>query len=125
MWRKDVARDGIGNPDFDRIALTESRMVPDQARDTYRLGKSLRKKGFDTAGFREELDAIAGKVNEQIRLWIDADSTVEIETEGPHLTDMRSLVLPRTGGDVPDRMWWHPRHIPGPIGSGASALRNS
>ena len=53
LWRKDVARDGIGNPDFDKIALTESRMVPDQARDTYRLGKSLRKKGFDTASFRE------------------------------------------------------------------------
>lgn len=89
LWRKDVALDGIGNPDFDKIALTESRMVPDEARDSYRLGKSLRKRGFDTAGFREDLDGVADKVNAQVRTWIDADATVEIEAEGPHLTDMR------------------------------------
>lgn len=89
LWRKDVARDGVGNPDFDKIALTESRIMPDQARDTYRLGKSLRKKGFDTASFRESLDAVSAQVDAQIQAWIDADASVEIQTEGPHLTDMR------------------------------------
>jgi alanyl-tRNA synthetase len=89
LWRKEVQRDGIGNPDFDKIALTQSRMVSDEARDTYRLGKSLRKKGFDTAGFREGLEDVAQRVNAQIAAWIDADATVDIETEGPHLTDMR------------------------------------
>lgn len=89
MWRKEVALDGIGNPDFDRVALTESRMTPDEARDTYRLGKSLRKKGFDTAAFRDGLDSVAQRVNDQVQAWIDADASVEIQTEGPHLTDMR------------------------------------
>ncbi|MEZ5119947.1 MAG: hypothetical protein R2686_08610 [Candidatus Nanopelagicales bacterium] len=89
LWRKDVVLDGIGNPDFDKIALTESRMTPDEARDTYRLGKSLRKKGFDTAGFRESLESVAQRVDAQVQAWIDADASVEIETEGPHLTDMR------------------------------------
>ena len=27
LWRKEVVTDGIGNPDFDRIALTSSRMI--------------------------------------------------------------------------------------------------
>lgn len=89
LWRKEVVTDGIGNPDFDRIALTSSRMTPDEARDTYRLGKSLRKKGFDTAAFLEGLDALPARVEAQVQRWLDADAHVEIEVDGPHLTDMR------------------------------------
>jgi alanyl-tRNA synthetase len=89
LWRKEVVTDGIGNPDFDRIALTSSRMIPDQARDTYRLGKSLRKKGFDTAAFLENLDGLPQRVEAQVQRWMDADANVEIEVDGPHLTDMR------------------------------------
>lgn len=88
-WRKDVVRDGIGNPDFDRLALAESRMTPDEARDTYRLGKSLRKKGFDPQSLVGDLPGVAEKVNATVRGWIDADASVSIETEGPTLTDMR------------------------------------
>lgn len=89
LWRKEVVVDGIGNPDFDRIALTESRMTPDEARDTYRLGKSLRKKGFDTAALFGDLEAVAARVNAVVQAWIDADSSVQIEVTGPTLTDMR------------------------------------
>ena len=86
-WRKDVPADGAGNPDFDRVALTESRMTPDEARDTYRVGKSLRKKGFDP----QALDApdLADRVTARVRSWIAADGRVAIEAEGPALTDMR------------------------------------
>lgn len=89
LWRKEVATDGIGNPDFDKIALTQSRMTPDEARDTYRLGKSLRKKGFDSAAFTADLDAIAQQVMAKVAAWIEADASVEIETTGDTLTDMR------------------------------------
>lgn len=88
-WRKEVVADGVGNPDFDRLALTESRMTPDAARDTYRLGKSLRKKGFDPAALLDDPAAIAARVNARVQSWIDADGSVAIETEGPTLTDMR------------------------------------
>ncbi len=88
-WRKDVVRDGIGNPDFDRLALVESRMTPDEARDTYRLGKSLRKKGFDPQALIGDLSAVAERVNATVRRWIEADAAVSIEAEGPALTDMR------------------------------------
>lgn len=89
LWRKEVATDGIGNPDFDRIALTSSRMTPDGARDTYRLGKSLRKKGFDTAALLADLDGVADRVNAQVQAWVAADASVDIEVTGPHLVDMR------------------------------------
>ncbi len=88
-WRKEVVADGVGNPDFDRLALTESRMTPDAARDTYRLGKSLRKKGFDPTALLDDLEAVAGRVNARVQSWIDADGRVAIDTEGPALTDMR------------------------------------
>lgn len=88
-WRKDVVRDGIGNPDFDRLALVESRMTPDEARDTYRLGKSLRKKGFDPHALIDDLSAVAERVNATVRGWIDADAAVTIEAQGPTLTDLR------------------------------------
>lgn len=96
-WRKEVAADGAGNPDFDKIALTESRMTEDEARDTYRLGKSLRKKGFDTAVLLDGADAVADRVQARVREWIAADGRVAIETEGPALTDMRYWCC-----DVPD-----------------------
>ena len=89
LWRKDVPLDGIGNPDFDRIALTSSRMTPDEARDTYRLGKSLRKKGFDTAGLLERIDDLPALVEAKVAEWVAADASVEIEVTGPHLTDLR------------------------------------
>ncbi len=89
LWRKEVPLDGIGNPDFDRLALTSSRMTPDEARDTYRLGKSLRKKGFDTAGLLERLDELPGLVQARVAEWTAADASVEIEVTGTHLTDTR------------------------------------
>lgn len=89
LWRKEVVLDGIGNPDFDRIALTSSRMLQDQARDTYRLGKSLRKKGFDTAGLLAQIEELPERVEAKVREWMQADASVEIEVTGPHLTDMR------------------------------------
>lgn len=88
-WRKEVVRDGIGNPDFDRLALTQSRMTPDEARDTYRLGKSLRKKGFDSAALTQDPAAVAEQVMATVRAWADADASVHIETTGPNLTDLR------------------------------------
>lgn len=48
-WRKDPGRaDAFGNPDFDSLAMASSVMDTEASTDVYRLGKSLRKKGFTT-----------------------------------------------------------------------------
>src|SRR5690606_7569204 len=40
-WSKDVARDGLGSPNFDAAANESSTILEHGSHDTYRLGKSL------------------------------------------------------------------------------------
>ncbi|BFV57960.1 hypothetical protein KCMC57_up30640 [Kitasatospora sp. CMC57] len=95
-WRKDPGRsDAFGNPDFDSLAMASSVMDTEASTDTYRLGKSLRKKGF-TAEATEEFPALADAlpavteaVNAQLAAWVAADAPVRIEVPGPELTARR------------------------------------
>lgn len=89
-WSKPVPVDDLGSPDFDGQALTGSLITPFGATDRYRLGKSLRKKGFDASGI--DIDVVAAAVNERLAAWVAADSPVRIETAGPLLTDLREWV---------------------------------
>ena len=102
-WRKDPGVDGLGSPSFDARAMTSSRILPDGAVDTYRLGKSLRKSGFDTEGLAAELAEVAAGVNGRLAEWIAAASPVRIESSGPRLTDLREWVcdLPRGSARMP------------------------
>ncbi|MEV5573535.1 metal-dependent hydrolase [Spirillospora sp. NPDC052269] len=89
-WRKDAPRtDGLGRPDFDQLAITASRIVPDGSVDTYRIGKSLRKKGFVADGLRDDLDGIAASVNARLAGWIQADVPVRIEVPSADLAARR------------------------------------
>ncbi|WP_026412471.1 metal-dependent hydrolase [Actinomadura oligospora] len=89
-WRKDAPRtDGLGRPDFDQLAITASRIVPDGSVDTYRMGRSLRKKGFTADGLRDDLDGIAASVNARLAGWIEADAPVRIEVPSPELAARR------------------------------------
>src|SRR5690606_31481098 len=51
LWRKDPGTDALGSPDFESRANQSSRITEDGSLDEYRLGKSLRKAGFDTQAF--------------------------------------------------------------------------
>jgi alanyl-tRNA synthetase len=89
-WRKDPGRsDSHGNPDFDSLAMDTSRMDTAASYDVYRIGKSLRKKGFTAEGLAEDLPAIADAVNARLAAWVAADSSVRIEAPGPELTARR------------------------------------
>jgi alanyl-tRNA synthetase len=66
--RKEVRTDSLGRPDFDNLAITRSRMDEGGSRDDYRIGKSLRKKGFtvegldtDLPGVRDEVEALLAR----------------------------------------------------------------
>ncbi|MDH6120110.1 alanyl-tRNA synthetase [Kitasatospora sp. GAS204A] len=95
-WRKDPGRaDAFGNPDFDSLAMASSVMDTEASTDVYRLGKSLRKKGF-TAEAVDELPALAdalpvitADVNQRLAAWVAADAPVRIEVPGPELTARR------------------------------------
>lgn len=98
-WRKDVSADALGAPAFDALAISESRILPDGSRDVYRIGKSLRRKGFDPDALND-LDALAAAVDRRLAEWIAAGGDVRIEAEGPTLADRRTWVCALPEADV-------------------------
>ncbi|WP_245679494.1 metal-dependent hydrolase [Actinomadura hibisca] len=102
-WRKDVRADSLGRPDFDQLAIVSSRIVPGGSRDVYRIGKSLRKKGFVADGLEEELPEVAKAVNETLAGWVAADGPVQVVSPSPALTARRTwrCELPEGTGEIP------------------------
>ncbi|MFT4260489.1 hypothetical protein [Microbacterium sp.] len=89
LWRKEIASDPLGNPDFEGRANQSSRIHEDGAVDEYRLGKSLRKAGFDTETFAATLSAREAAVNATLAAWVATDAASRIVTEGPTIVDRR------------------------------------
>ncbi|MFJ6531695.1 hypothetical protein [Microbacterium sp. NPDC091662] len=89
LWRKDPGEDALGNPDFEGRANQSSRIHEDGAVDEYRLGKSLRRAGFDTETLAATLADRAAQVNDRLAAWIASGATSRIEAEGPTIVDRR------------------------------------
>lgn len=102
-WRKPVEPDALGAPGFDGAANDSSRILEHGSLDTYRLGKSLRKKGFTTDGLADDLPAIQSAVNATIAEWIATKAPVRIDRDGDRLTDRRYWVcaLPEGEAGIP------------------------
>lgn len=90
LWRKDPGTDALGTPDFEGRANQSSRIHEDGAVDEYRLGKSLRKAGFDTETFAATLSDRERAINAQLAAWVAAGSASTIVTQGPTIVDRRS-----------------------------------
>ncbi len=100
-WRKDADRkDGLGHYDFNSYAQEQSFVSPDRCFDNYRLGKTLRKRGLNTAQVLEELADIETKVNQQLQDWLSVPSDVTMRLEGPYLTSSRYWHCHLDGVDV-------------------------
>ncbi len=91
-WRKPVSTDGLGHPDFDQLAIVSSRILADGAVDTYRIGRSLRKKGFDPDGLAAALSEVTDAANALLAGWVRTGAAIEVRTRGPALTDLREWV---------------------------------
>lgn len=89
-WRKDADRkDPLGHFDFNSYAQESSFVTPDRCDDMYRLGKTLRKRGLNTADVFAELPDIEAKVNLQVAEWLSMESTISMRLDGESLTDSR------------------------------------
>ncbi|TFD86228.1 metal-dependent hydrolase [Cryobacterium serini] len=99
-WKKEVRPDALGTPDFDGLAIDESLIGQNASVDTYRLGKSLRKKGFSIDGLNEALASIEATVNATLAGWIKTDAAVRIDRDGDLLTDRRYWVCELPGASV-------------------------
>ncbi|MFC8680951.1 metal-dependent hydrolase [Microbacterium ureisolvens] len=98
-WRKDAPTDALGAPAFDALAIQQSRIVPDGSRDAYRIGKSLRRKGFDPSVL-DDLVGLAARVDEQLADWIAGGGAVRIDPDGDTLADRRNWVCELPGADA-------------------------
>jgi alanyl-tRNA synthetase len=92
-WSKPAREDALGGPDFDGIAIASSRILPNGSVDRYRLNKSLRRAGFDTASLAGDVSTIDHRaLIDQLERWIASGAPVRVESEGDGLTDRRSWV---------------------------------
>lgn len=89
LWRKDPGEDALGNPDFEGRANQSSRIHEDGAVDEYRLGKSLRRAGFDTETFAATLSDREQRINAQLAAWVASGAASLIEVDGPTIVDPR------------------------------------
>lgn len=100
-WRKDADRkDPHGNYDFNSYAQESSFVTPDKCLDTYRLGKTLRKRGLNSADMLSDLDEIEHKVNAQLEEWLLRDEAIIVECQGESLTDSRYWKCDLGEGDI-------------------------
>lgn len=90
LWRKDPGADALGNPNFEVRANQSSRIHEDGAVDEYRLGKSLRRAGFDTETFAASLDDRVAAINTQLAAWVASGAMSRVVAEGPTIVDRRS-----------------------------------
>jgi len=97
-WSKPAREDALGSPDFDGVAIESSRIGPNGSVDRYRLNKSLRRAGFDTASLHDELDGVRRAVAAQLDRWIASGAVVHVERGGDGLADRRDWVC-----ELPDR----------------------
>lgn len=97
-WRKVPNVDSLGHPNFDAIAITSSSIGTNASTDCYRLGKSLRKKGFAMAATDElpsladALPALMDSLTRRLDDWIATDAPVRVATQDRGLTSPRQWV---------------------------------
>ncbi|MGF1722589.1 alanyl-tRNA editing protein [Vibrio kyushuensis] len=89
-WRKDADRkDPHGHHDFNSYAQVTSFVTEDRCVDVYRLGKTLRKRGLNSAQMLEELTSIESRVNDQLVSWLETKADVLMTCDGDSLTSSR------------------------------------
>jgi len=89
-WRKDASRkDVLNNRDFHSYAQVSSLVSENQSTDSYRLGKTLKKRGLNVAEMLADLATIEAKVNDVLATWLATQAPVVMKRDGDALTDSR------------------------------------
>lgn len=98
-WTKPVPSDALGHPAFDQLAIESSRIHRHGSVDVYRIGKSLRRKGFAPEAL-DDLAAIETRIGAQLDAWVRSGARVSIERDAPELSARRSWVCALPEGDA-------------------------
>ncbi len=98
-WSKPVPADALGAPGFDAAAIQSSRIEEFGSLDVYRIGKSLRKKGFDASAL-DDLDAVAARANAALAEWVASGAPVRIERDDDAFSARRAWVCALPGQEA-------------------------
>ena len=88
-WTKEVTADAYGNPNFDALAIETSTIGENRSVDVYRLGKSLRKKGFTPATLTDDVAGVTSGIDERLAGWVASAADARVATDGDTLTSRR------------------------------------
>ncbi|MEV5041398.1 metal-dependent hydrolase [Microbacterium sp. LMI1x-1-1.1] len=101
-WTKQVPTDAAGRPAFDMLAIQTSRIAPYGSTDVYRIGKSLRKKGFDPAALAD-LRAVEARADATLAEWAGAPGAIGIHRDDHTLAGRRTwrCELPEGAVELP------------------------
>jgi len=90
FWRKAATRlDALQHYDFHGYAEETSFVAEDTCVDIYRMGKTLKKRGFNKDDFLSALPQVQARVNAQLDYWRASGVTISMAREGDNLTDSR------------------------------------
>lgn len=98
-WSKEVPADALGHPGFDALACQSSRIHERGSTDVYRVGKSLRRRGFDPAAL-DDVAALAERANAQLAEWVATGAAIRIDRDGDGLGERRRWVCALPGGEA-------------------------
>jgi alanyl-tRNA synthetase len=90
-WTKPAPLDALGHPAFDALAIQRSRIEPRRSVDTYRIGRSLRRKGFQPSAF-DGPSGVVERVTDRLAGWVATGGAVRVEREHESLSARRSWV---------------------------------
>lgn len=90
FWTKAFSDvDAFGRPNLDKAAIQMSSIQQDLSTDIYRLGKSLKKKGFDRDRFHEHIESLGAEINSIIRSWLKSEALISVTPPEGLLDDVR------------------------------------
>jgi Ser-tRNA(Ala) deacylase AlaX len=102
-WRKDPgARDSLGRPDFDKLAIVSSKIDEDGSLDSYRVGKHLRKAGFSVEAL-SDANALRREVMRIARGWLQSRPEMSVTPGRCRLEERRTWLcaLPQGTASFP------------------------
>ncbi|WP_431300697.1 hypothetical protein [Tabrizicola sp. BL-A-41-H6] len=101
FWTKKADdADSLGAPNLDKAAVAGSRITPEGSVDSYRIGKSLRKKGFDRDAFLADLPGRTAAIIATLRQMIDTPAPVLVAPGEGYLHDRRLWATRLNGTEV-------------------------
>jgi alanyl-tRNA synthetase len=89
-WRKEPpARDSLGNPDFDKLAILTSRIDERGSVDVYRVGKHARKAGFSADALNDP-EGLAQEVAQIAERWLRSTPAIAVTPGECRLEERRT-----------------------------------